>query len=232
MESHFQNKRREDVLLTLRDSMASGEGGLAAVLAIARSHHAVSRKNQLLISILDRLSEADNHAALEPYRAVLQELSDLASKSSMEVALKARQLLIRYKMPTFGQRQMSVEETLRAAMGQSSPDSRLEVLASLIDNNTALFDVLASLFNHANADLRRMAAEAYIRRVYNAYQLHSLTAVAASAGDVGALARVEWAFQLESGQREPWIASESVDDLTALEAARPRSDRCAESLTE
>src|SRR4051812_28491930 len=57
---------------------------------------------------------------------------------------------------------------------------------------------------------------------------HSLTfsSSLAGAGDNGALARVEWAFQLPH-QREQWIASESVDDLFALEAARPRADRCA-----
>ena len=79
------------------------------------------------------------------------------------------------------------------------------MLESLSDQNTTLFDVLASLFLHSNADIRRTAAEVYIRRVYNAYQLHSLGAVSAVAGDSDATVRVEWAFQLPH-VREQWIA--------------------------
>lgn len=67
---------------------------------------------------------------------------------------------------------------------QSGAEARLEVLASLSDQNTTLFDVLASLFLHPNADIRRTAAEVYIRRVYNAYQLHSLSAVSATPQEV------------------------------------------------
>lgn len=58
VEGHFQLQRREDVLLSLRDSVSSTEGpGLGAVLAIARSHHAVARKNKLVGLLLESLSQ-------------------------------------------------------------------------------------------------------------------------------------------------------------------------------
>ena len=179
VETLFQNRQRDDVFTELRQIH---KNDLEEIFAISLSRSPESKKQDLILYILESIVQKD----IEKYVDKLHVLSTLVIKDSIEISVKARQLLIRYQMPSFKQRQVAIEECLRTAI--ATPKRALDELSTLLDQPAAVFDVLVSFFKHSNEKVRNLALEVYIRRCYRAYDIKQCKV---STDDV---LRLEWQF--------------------------------------
>lgn len=182
-ELMFEKKNKEDVFFDIRQKYKN-EWDTVYLLALSRSP---SSKKYELIQILLRLIM--DKKEIEIFVQLMHDLAGLNNKECIDVSVSARQLLIQYQLPSFKQRQVSIEETLRRAMAESKPEARHAILTSLIDQSASLFDVLVSFFSHSNPGIRQLATEVYILRSYKAYDIHTLTY-----SEDSNLPRLEWKF--------------------------------------
>ncbi|XBW38089.1 hypothetical protein QEN19_003676 [Hanseniaspora menglaensis] len=176
------NIREEDVVLKLRDECGDD---LKSVVFTVLSHSRVSAKNTLAIAILKHYKplcqvHADVAAILSP---VLEKVVGLESKSSAQVSLLAREILIQGALPSIAERTQQIEHILKTSVVDTSygsgftkrtaPD--LIALKQLIDSNYVVFDVLTQFLNSKDLDVASAASEVYIRRAYTAYNIREVT---------------------------------------------------------
>ena len=218
VEKVFQGRQRDEVLLELRQQHKSD---LKKVFDIALSRNGNSKKGEFIQILLNLI---ENEFSTEDFVPILHDLASLTGKDCIEVSVKARQLLIKYQLPSFKQRQVAIEECIRSAIPVISNEvSKLERLSTLIDQPASLFDVLVSFFNHPNIKVRQLAFETYIRRSYSAYNIASLYF-----NEDKDIPRVEWEFTLPdpfgsgtpTAESKSFLRVESVDDIVSAEANR------------
>ncbi|KAI9922962.1 hypothetical protein PsorP6_002319 [Peronosclerospora sorghi] len=142
----------ESVLTELLYGRVCNSTDLNKVFAIARSLQALEAKNRLLLQLLAQMKRgtpctSKNSAALVP---LLENLATFKEKEYSLVALEARQLLIDNKMPSY-----------RDRLSQSLP----------------LFDLLISLLDHEEQQIRELALELYVLRVYHSYVIESIETI-------------------------------------------------------
>lgn len=214
----------EDVVLGLRQQHA---GALATVFSIARSHKALDTKNKLLLQLLGRLSKSSTTGSVAKglkktaaFLPLLEKLAEFKENHYSLVALEARQILIDFKMPSYAERLLQVEQVLREILAQDDGQRKLELSAqftALLDQSQPLFDLLIALLDHAEPRIRECAMELYIRRIYRSYVIESM-ATRTSEED-GFLAK-KFAFKspvydvLSMGTS--MAPTESYDDLASL----------------
>ena len=213
IEKLFQGRQRDDVLSELRQQHKTD---LKKVFDIALSRNTNSKKGEFVQILLNLI---ENEDTTEDYVPILHDLASLTGTDSIEVSVKARQLLIKYQLPSFKQRQVAIEECIRSAIPVITNEAlKLEKLSSLIDQPASLFDVLVSFLNHGNAKVRELALEAYIRRSYRAYEIATMKYLQDKD-----LPRIEWEFNLPDPFSSASVSSnvegksfwrvESVDDI-------------------
>src|SRR5579871_5832832 len=71
-----------------------------------------------------------------------------------------RRKLIRFQLPSFEQKKVSMEKQLK-----------LKEIQALIHEPSSIFEVLTSFFSHSSSELKEVAVEVYIRRAYRAYDI-------------------------------------------------------------
>ena len=192
------NNREEDVILKLRDE--SGDD-LSSVIMTILSHSRVAAKNTLVIAILKHykpLCQVDA-AAANALTSSLEKIVTLESKSSAQVSLLAREILIQGALPSITERTQQIEHILKSSVVEgsygsgytkrSAPD--LATLKQLIDSNYVVFDVLTQFLNSKDLDVASAAAEVYIRRAYTAYNIREVTHHKADDAPISV-----WKFQL------------------------------------
>ena len=168
--------RDEDVILKLRDEH---KDDILALVHTVLSHTRVSAKNNLILAILDmyrpNLPNVGNVAKY--FRPALKRLTELESRATAKVALKARELLIQLAMPSLEERTAQMEHILRSSVVESrygetgwehrQPD--IEVLREVVDSRYTVIDVLPFFFGHQDPWVSLAALETYVRRSYRAY---------------------------------------------------------------
>lgn len=226
-----------DVVLELRDQHREE---LEKVAAIVLSHAKAALKSNLIIAMLDYITEDSSLTAVEAnFSNVLGKLADLDSKATSKVALKAREVLIRTQLPSLQERTVQMEQILKNAVqmtryGEAAPADRTpdaEQLKELIDSRYTVFDVLPSFFLGKDQWLALAALETYVRRAYKAYQVLGMDYQEQDLADDEPLA-ISWSFRLTQTASPPptprtpaiGLASKnrvaSFSDLTyALESA-------------
>ncbi|KAK9479207.1 acetyl-CoA carboxylase [Lipomyces japonicus] len=175
------NVRDEDVVLRLRDE---NKEDIKKVVNIVFSHGRVGAKNNLVLAILaefqsDRSEISDVAKYLRP---VLTSLTELDSRVTSPVTLKARELLILCSLPSLEERTAQLEHILRSSVVESRYGEaglkhgrpRLDVLKEVIDSQFIVFDVLPKFFAHPDTNLALAALELYVRRAYRAYNILGL----------------------------------------------------------
>ena len=187
VEKIFQNRQRNDAILEMRQKYKTD---LNKVFDLSLSRNPLSKKHELILAIL---SIIEKKKTTEDFVALLHDLASLTGKDSIDVSVKARQLLIRFQLPSFKQRQVAIEENLRNAHAASGTN-RDEILLTLIDQAPSLFDVLISFLKHPNPDLQRLALEVYVKRSYRAYDIRSFESKFVSSHLCG-----EWRFIMPDG---------------------------------
>lgn len=179
VESLFsgQNIRDEDVILRLRDE---NKDDMSKVVQTVLSHARVGSKNNLVLAILGYIKPSAQSATVGKHFApILKHLSELDSRATSKVALKAREVLIQTALPSLEERQNQMEMILKSAVVETTygevgfrhrePDQ--QKLKDLIDSRFNVFDVLPSFFTHSDEWVTLAALEVYVRRSYRAYSV-------------------------------------------------------------
>ncbi|RKF76212.1 Acetyl-CoA carboxylase [Golovinomyces cichoracearum] len=173
--------RDEEVILKLRDD---NKDDIAKVIQIVLSHCRIGAKNNLILAILEeyRPNKPNAGNVAQHFRPTLRKLTELESRQTAKVSLKARELLIRCAMPSLEERAAQMEHILRSSVVESrygetgwehrEPD--IEVLKEVVDSKYIVFDVLPLFFGHQDPWVSLAALEVYVRRAYRAYSLKKI----------------------------------------------------------
>jgi len=183
VESLFSSRasRDEEVILKLRDE---NRDNITSIVHTVLSHAKVSAKNNLIIAILDlyRPNRPGVGNIAKYFKSSLKKLTELESKQTAKVSLKAREVLIQCAMPSLEERTAQMEHILRSAVveskyGESGWEHRepnFDVIKEVVDSRYTVFDVLTQFFVHADPWVALAALEVYTRRAYRAYQLQNI----------------------------------------------------------
>ena len=173
-----RNARDEDVILRLRDE---NKDDIHKVVQTVLSHSRIGAKNNLVLAILDmyRPNKPNVGNVAKYFRPSLRRLTELESRATAKVALKAREVLIQCALPSLEEREAQMEHILRSSVietryGETGWEHRepdLDVLKEVVDSKFTVFDVLPKFFGHQDAWVALAALETYVRRAYRAYQL-------------------------------------------------------------
>ncbi|KAH7366639.1 acetyl-CoA carboxylase [Pyrenochaeta sp. MPI-SDFR-AT-0127] len=173
--------RDDEVVLKLRDE---NRDNITSVVHTVLSHTRVSAKNNLVIAILDlyRPNKPGVGNIAKYFKGTLKKLTELESRQTAKVSLKAREVLIQCAMPSLEERTAQMEHILRSAVvesryGESGWDHRepnFDVIKEVVDSRYTVFDVLTQFFVHQDPWVALAALEVYTRRAYRAYQLQNI----------------------------------------------------------
>ncbi|CAI7638105.1 unnamed protein product [Penicillium glandicola] len=199
------NLRDEDVILKLREE---NKDDITSIVHTVLSHSRIGSKNNLVLAILDmyRPNQPLVENVGKHFKPILKKLTELESRSSAKVTLKAREVLIQCAMPSLDERLSQMEHILRSSVvesryGETGWDHRepsFEVLKEVVDSKYTVFDVLPRFFVHADPWVTLASLEVYVRRAYRAYTLKNIDYNASTEQPF-----LSWDFTLgKLGQRE------------------------------
>ncbi|KAI9795335.1 MAG: acetyl-coenzyme-A carboxylase [Piccolia ochrophora] len=176
-----RNARDEDVVLRLREQ---NKEDVHKVVQMVLSHSRIGAKNNLMLAIMDsyRPNQPNVGNVAKHLRPVLKKLTELESRPTAKVALKAREVLIQCALPSLEEREAQMEHILRSSVvesrygetGWEHREPNLDVLKEVIDSKYTVFDVLPIFFGHSDPWVSLAALEVYIRRAYRAYSLKNV----------------------------------------------------------
>ncbi|KAL8762257.1 MAG: hypothetical protein Q9184_001705 [Pyrenodesmia sp. 2 TL-2023] len=176
-----RNARDEDVILKLREE---NKDDILKVVHTVLSHSRIGAKNNLVLAIMEmyRPNKPNAGNVAKYFRPILRKLTDLESRSTAKVTLKAREILIQCALPSLEERTSQLEHILRSSVVESrygetgwehrEPD--FDVLKEVVDSKYTVFDVIPQFFGHSDPWVSLAALEVYVRRAYRAYSLKSL----------------------------------------------------------
>ncbi|KAI2465313.1 acetyl-CoA carboxylase [Annulohypoxylon bovei var. microspora] len=183
IETRFSGRRSQDeeVILKLREE---NREDYLKVIQVVLSHSRVGSKNHLILALLDeyRPNKPNVGNIAKHLRPVLRKLTELESRQTAKVSLKAREILIQCALPSLEERTAQMEHILRSSVvennyGETGWDHRepnLDIIKEVVDSKYTVFDVLASFFAHEDPWVNAAALEVYIRRAYRAYNFKRL----------------------------------------------------------
>ncbi|KAI0006912.1 acetyl-CoA carboxylase [Xylariaceae sp. FL0662B] len=180
VETLFSGRRSQDeeVILKLREE---NKDDILKVIQIVLAHSRVGSKNHLILALLEEYRpNKPNVGNIGKYlRPVLRRLTDLESRQTAKVSLKAREILIQCSLPSLEERFAQMEHILRSSVvenkygetGWEHREPSLDVLKEVVDSKYTVFDVLSSFFAHDDPWVCIAALEVYIRRAYREYNV-------------------------------------------------------------
>ncbi|KAI8084162.1 acetyl-CoA carboxylase [Gilbertella persicaria] len=176
VEIMFSQQRDEEVILSLRDQ---NKDNLDKVLEVVLSHAKVNIKNNLILMLLEIINPVATGNALDKYfTPILKRLSEIESRGTQNVTLKARELLILCQLPSYEERQAQMYQILKSSVTESVYGGGTEyrtpsydAFKDLIDTKFNVFDVLPHFFYDADPYIALAAIEVYCRRSYHAYKI-------------------------------------------------------------
>lgn len=176
-----RTSRDEEVILRLRDE---NKDDINKVVQTVLSHSRIGAKNNLVLAILEeyRPNKPNAGNVAKFFRPALRKLTELESRQTAKVALKAREVLIQCALPSLEERATQMEHILRSSVvesrygetGWEHREPNLEVLKEVVDSKYTVFDVLPIFFGHPDPWVSLAALEVYIRRAYRAYTLKKI----------------------------------------------------------
>ncbi len=210
--------RDDEVILKLRDE---NRDNIPSVVHTVLSHTRVSAKNNLIIAILDiyRPNKPSIGNISKYFKDILKKLTELESRQTAKVSLKAREVLIQCAMPSLEERTSQMEHILRSAVvesrygesGWNHREPNFDVIKEVVDSRYTVFDVLTQFFVHQDPWVALAALEVYTRRAYRAYQLQEINYH--NEGDQQCM--LSWDFVLRKvGEQEFGLAVEPSEPTT------------------
>ena len=176
-----RNARDEDVVLKLREE---NKDDVLKVVHTVLSHSRIGAKNNLVLAIMDmyrpNLPNVGNVGKY--FKPALKKLTELESRATAKVTLKAREVLIQCALPSLEERESQMEHILRSSVvesryGETGWDHRepdIDALREVVDSKYTVFDVLPKFFSHQDPWVSLAALEVYVRRAYRAYTVKSV----------------------------------------------------------
>jgi acetyl-CoA carboxylase/biotin carboxylase 1 len=165
VESMFDGKLRDDVVRTMAKDNTDD---LDQVINLNQAHQQLSTRSALMLSIIRQVETFDDRFGVgsSPSRlyAGMEKLSSLKDRVYGEVVLAAENMVRQSKVPGFDVR---IEELRHELLDEDVDLDKLSKSATL----SAGVDLLTSLFNDSDANVRALALEVYIRRVYRAHRI-------------------------------------------------------------
>ncbi|KAJ5502949.1 ATP-grasp fold subdomain 1 [Penicillium fimorum] len=175
------NFRDEDVILKLREE---NKDDITSIVHTVLSHSRIGSKNNLVLAILEmyRPNQPLVENVGKHFKPILKLLTELESRSSAKVTLKAREVLIQCAMPSLDERLSQMEHILRSSVvesrygetGWEHREPSLTVLKEVVDSKYTVFDVLPRFFVHTDPWVTLASLEVYVRRAYRAYTLKGI----------------------------------------------------------
>ncbi|KAI0272407.1 acetyl CoA carboxylase [Gloeopeniophorella convolvens] len=199
-------------VLSLRDQH---KDELDKVVSLVLSHIKAQSKAKLVLAVLDYIKKAGLPVSNSdsPLFGVVRDLTALEGRSSTQVSLKAREVLIAGQMPSYEERLIQMEAVLRSSVGNTyygesglgqNKTPAAEVLRELSDSRYTVFDVLPAFFANTDPWVTLAAFEVYVRRAYRAYTLLSIDYEEGDGTDDGeAPTIVLWRFNLGQSHSPP-----------------------------
>ncbi|KAH9992745.1 acetyl CoA carboxylase [Russula compacta] len=187
---------------------------LDKVVSLVLSHIKAQSKAKLVLAILDHVKKTGLPVSNSesPLFEVIRNLAALEGRSSTQVSLKAREVLIAGQMPSYEERMVQMEAVLKASLGNtyygesglSQKTPATEILRELSDSRYTVFDVLPAFFANKDPWVTLAAFEVYVRRAYRAYNLLSIDYEEGDGTDDGeAPTIVTWRFNLGQSHSPP-----------------------------
>ncbi|KAJ3105264.1 acetyl-coenzyme-A carboxylase [Phlyctochytrium planicorne] len=185
VEETFNDKRYEDVLLSLRDKH---KNDLDRAVGAALAHAKPASRSDLMECLLDHVRSSSSDEKKAIFSPLCARLANLQGAQTAKVSLKGRELLIFFQLPTYEERHASIFEVLQSAVSSGAEDGEKLVerfaagaqvfnyapLSKLITANHAILDVLPSFFYHPNLGIRATALYTYVLHTYQAYTVISV----------------------------------------------------------
>ncbi|CAG8924548.1 unnamed protein product [Penicillium salamii] len=175
------NYRDEDVILKLREE---NKDDITSIVHTVLSHSRIGSKNNLVLAILDmyRPNQPNVENVGKHFKPILKKLTDLESRSSAKVTLKAREVLIQCAMPSLDERLSQMEHILKSSVvesrygetGWEHREPSFDILKEVVDSKYTVFDVLPRFFVHNDPWVTLASLEVYVRRAYRAYTLKGI----------------------------------------------------------
>lgn len=182
VEHLFLSSAQHDaVILKLREQH---KDDILHVVQTVLSHSRVSSKSSLILAILEEYSPNKPHVGnVGKYmRESLHKLTELSSRATSKVALKAREIMIQCSMPSLEERTQQLEHILRSSVvesryGETGWDHRepnLDIIKEVVDSKYTVFDVLPLFFAHDDPWVALATLEVYVRRAYRSYLIKKI----------------------------------------------------------
>ena len=184
VEQHFQAGHYDKCVSTLREKFK--DDGMEGVVQRIFSRLQVSRKNDLIIKLIDHMC-GHEPGITDELSNILNALTHLNHTENAKVALRARQVLISAHQPPYALRHNQMESIFLSAIDIYSHEFEPNVLNKLILSETSIFDVLHQFFYHSNIVVRRAALEVYVRRAHISYDMVALQHLFIGLPDNGSL---------------------------------------------
>ncbi|CAG7937329.1 unnamed protein product [Penicillium olsonii] len=175
------NYRDEDVILKLREE---NKDDITSIVHTVLSHSRIGSKNNLVLAILDmyRPNQPNVENVGKHFKPILKKLTELESRSSAKVTLKAREVLIQCAMPSLDERLSQMEHILKSSVvesrygetGWEHREPSFDILKEVVDSKYTVFDVLPRFFVHNDPWVTLASLEVYVRRAYRAYTLKGI----------------------------------------------------------
>lgn len=192
---------QEEVILKLREDSKD----LDQVVKLVLSHAKIQSKSKLILLVLDIIKQESPKAEMTPESGVskaLTRMSELDSRVTTKVALKAKEVLIVGSLPSYEERLGQMENILQTSVktsyyGDSGSGHRLpsaDALKEITDSRHTVFDVLSNFFEHPDPWVVLAALEVYVRRAYRVYNLMHLDYEPAAKKDDANI--VTWRFKM------------------------------------
>ncbi|KAI1384404.1 acetyl-CoA carboxylase [Hypoxylon trugodes] len=178
IEGRFSGRRSQDeeVILKLREE---NREDILKVIQVVLSHSRVGSKNHLILALLEeyRPNKPNVGNVAKYLRPVLRKLTELESRQTAKVSLKAREILIQCALPSLEERTAQMEHILRSSVvenkygetGWEHREPNLDVIKEVVDSKYTVIDVLSTFFAHEDPWVNAAALEVYVRRAYRAY---------------------------------------------------------------
>jgi biotin carboxylase/acetyl-CoA carboxylase carboxyltransferase component/biotin carboxyl carrier protein len=254
-ERHFVGRSREEVYEELR---VLHKEDLGMVFDIMRSHHLIKQKNHLLLLLLkhivNRLDDKEEElisgksgglgkyagALRAGYEPLLNEISSLVGLCYAAAAQPARQLITRMHQPSARAAKSKVLEMMKGVMmsGPVGSPARVQLLAEA--SNAPRDDIVSlgkdvmlhDFLQDETPELRGVAMEGYVRRLYRAYKIQDVQVHLPNKDGTG-LMGVHFTFKGEDDGPSMGIRQDSYNDLAALSggASSPRTPPIAPAET-
>jgi len=162
-------KRKEAVWLELREKHSEN---LLKTYQIGLSHFRLSRKNKVMLSLLNLIEELE---LVKEFTPLMDELASFVAPEFADVAVAAKHVLTNSRLPSKKRMKNEMERYLKDGLeAAGDKQQKLACLKDLIVKSNYSFDILLEFLSDPDSRVADLAAEVYIRKAYCTFDVDIL----------------------------------------------------------